>query len=186
MPCAPSPPRTFCQEKVTTSSLCEIKLLREGGRGGVADGQALAVGRDPVAVRHAHARRGAVPGEDHVAVEVDLGQVRQIAVASLELADIGELQLLDHIGDPAGAEAFPGNHVDAALAEQRPQRHLDSTCIRRRHDADAVACRDLKDFARQLDRLFELCLADLGAMGAAERGIPQRLDRPAGTFCAGT
>ncbi len=50
-----------------------IERLREGGRGRVADGQALAVGGDPVAVRHAHAGGGAVPGEDDVGGEIDLG-----------------------------------------------------------------------------------------------------------------
>ena len=77
MPCAASPPSTFCQEKVTTSSLAQVEPLREGGRGGVADRQALAVRGDPVAVRHAHAGGGAVPGEDHVAVEVDLARDRR-------------------------------------------------------------------------------------------------------------
>ena len=76
MPCAASPPSTFCQEKVTTSSFGQVEPLREGRRGGVADGQALAVGGDPVAIRHAHARGGAVPGEDHVAVEIDLRRDR--------------------------------------------------------------------------------------------------------------
>ena len=66
MPCAASPPSTFCQDQVTTSSLAQSNALGEDRRGGVADGEALAVRRDPVAVRHAHARGGAVPGEDHV------------------------------------------------------------------------------------------------------------------------
>ncbi len=101
-------------------------------------------------------------------------------------AHVVELQLLDHVGDPAGAEALPGDHVDAALAEQRPQRHLDGAGVGRRHDADAVVGRNLKHLAGQLDRLLELGLADLGAMRAAERGVVQRLERPAGTFCAGT
>ncbi len=46
MPCAASPPMTFCQEKVTTSSLGPVEGHREGGRGGVADGDAFAVGGD--------------------------------------------------------------------------------------------------------------------------------------------
>jgi hypothetical protein len=46
MPCAASPPSTFCQEKVVTSSLSKGQVLRKGRRGGVADGQARAVGRD--------------------------------------------------------------------------------------------------------------------------------------------
>jgi len=56
-------------------------------------------------------------------------------------------------------------------AEQRPQRHFHSARIRRRHDADLVVRGDFEQFARQLDRLLELDLADLGAMGAAERCV---------------
>lgn len=149
----------------------EVEPLRECGGSRIADGQALAVRGNEIAVRHANARRGAVPGEHHIAVEIDLGEIRQLAVAGFDLAHVGELQLLDHVGDPAGAKALPGNHVDAALAEQRPQRHLDRTGVRRRHDADAVTRRDLENLARQLDRLFELGLADLGAVGTAERSI---------------
>ena len=118
--------------------LGEIEVLREGGRGRVADGQALAVGGDDIAIGDADARGGAVPGEDDVAVEIDLGEIDELAVVGDELAGIGELELLDDIGDPAGAEAFPGDHIDAARAEQRPQRHLDGAGIGSRHDADAV------------------------------------------------
>ena len=35
--------------------LGEIEVLREAGRGGVADGEASAVGGNPVAVRNPHA-----------------------------------------------------------------------------------------------------------------------------------
>ena len=71
MPCAASPPSTFCQEKVDDIELRPVEILREGRRGRVADRQPLAVGGDPVGVRHAHARRRAVPGEDDVVVEID-------------------------------------------------------------------------------------------------------------------
>src|SRR5690606_1428750 len=57
--------------------LGEIEVLREGSRSGVADGEALAVGRDPVAIGDADTRCGAVPGEDHVAVEIDLAEIGQ-------------------------------------------------------------------------------------------------------------
>ena len=42
---------------------------------GVADGQALAVSGDPLAIGHLHPRGRAVPRKDHVAVAVDQGQV---------------------------------------------------------------------------------------------------------------
>jgi len=52
-----------------------VEALRKGGRGGVADREPRAVGRDPVAVDDAHARGGAVPGEHHVARPVDPGEI---------------------------------------------------------------------------------------------------------------
>ena len=186
MPCAASPPSTFCQEKVTTSSLSHGRSMREGGRGRVADRQALAVGRDPVAVRHAHARGGAVPGEDHVVVEIDRGEIGQLAIAARDLARVLQLQLLDHVGDPALAEAFPGQHVDAAGAQQRPHRHLDGAGVGRRHDADAVIGGNAAAFracGRWPLRAWP-CRAWSGASGRA--GAPSALERPAGALGAGT
>ena len=51
-----------------------IEFLGEGRRCRVADRQSLAVGGDPIAVGHANARGGAVPGENDVVVEIDLRQ----------------------------------------------------------------------------------------------------------------
>ena len=65
-------------------------------------------------------------------------------------------------------------------------RHLDGAGVGRRHDADAVVGRHLQQFAGQVDGLLELGLAELGAVRAAERGIVERLERPAGTLGAGT
>ncbi len=149
--------------------LGEIEVLRESGRGRVADRQALAVGRDEIGVRNAHARGRAVPGEDHVAVEIDGRKIRQLAVAGFDLANVLELQLLDDVGDPAGAEAFPGDHVDAALAEQRPERHFDGAGVGSGNDADAVIGRHFQNFTGKIDGLLELGLADLRAVRTAER-----------------
>ena len=44
-----------------------IQALRENARSRVANGEALPVRRDPVGVRHPHARCGSVPGKDDVA-----------------------------------------------------------------------------------------------------------------------
>lgn len=162
-----------------------VEALGEGGGGGVADGQPLAIVSDPAGVDDAHARGGTVPGEDDVAVlGVDLLQVRQFAIGGVEGADIRKLELLDDIGDPAGAEALPTDHVDAAGAQQRPERHLDGAGIGGRHDADAVIGGDLQHLARQVDRSFQLVLADLGAVRAAERGVGEVLEGPAGALGA--
>ena len=77
-----------------------------------------AVGGDPVAVGHAHARGGAVPAEHHVARGVDRAEVGQRAIGGLERAQVGELQLLLDVDQPAVAEALEGEHVDAARAQQ--------------------------------------------------------------------
>jgi hypothetical protein len=144
------------------------------------------VGGDEIGVRHAHARGGAVPGEDHVAVEIDGRKIRQLAVSGGDLAHVVELQLLDHVGDPAFAEALPGHHVGAAGAEHRPHRHLDGAGVRRRHDADAVVVGHAENFAGQVDRLLELGFADLGPVRAAESRVKERFGRPTGTLRAGT
>ena len=88
----------------------------EDGRGRVADGEALAIVGDPVAVRHLHARGRAVPGEDDVVRPVDGLEIGDLAVARLQDARVLELELLGHVGDPAFAEALPGQHVDGPRA----------------------------------------------------------------------
>ena len=94
----------------------------EGGRGGVAQGEALAPVRDPVAVGHPHTRGGAVPAEHHVAARIDLGEVGQLAVGRDQRAHVGELELLLDVDQPPVAEALESYHVDAARAQQAPHR----------------------------------------------------------------
>ena len=171
MPCAPSPPSTFCQEKVTTSSFWKssfwakaaevasqiVRPCRSAGMKPASGTRTPEV--VPFQVKTTSRRK------------VDGREIGQFAVIGLDAPDIRQLQLLDHIGDPAGAERFPGDHVDAAGAKQRPQRHLDRAGVGRRHDADAVVGGNLQHLAGQVDRLFELRLADLCAMRTAERSI---------------
>ncbi len=165
--------------------LGEIEVLREGGRGRIADRQALAISRDKIGIRNADAGGRAVPGEDHVTVEIDGGKVGKFAVTGFDLANVLELELLDDIGNPAGAEAFPGDHINAALAEQRPERHLDGTGVGSRHDADAVIRRHFQNFAGEIDRLLQLGLADFRAVRTAKGRIGKSFERPTRTFRAG-
>ncbi|MEH2475460.1 hypothetical protein V1284_006904 [Nitrobacteraceae bacterium AZCC 2299] len=125
-----------------------VERLRERRRGGVANRQAFTIGLDPVGIGHAHAGGGAVPGEDDVGSRIGLAEIRDFAIAGMQLGDIPELQFLDDIADPALAEGFPGDGGNGTLTEQRPQRHLHGAGIRRRHDADLVAGRYFKHFAR--------------------------------------
>ena len=96
----------------------------------------------------------------------------------------GSLQLLDDVGHPFAAEGIESEHIDAAGAEQRPQRHLHRAGVRRRHDADAIVRRQPKQLARLDERQLEPRLRLLGAMVAAEQRALQRLDAPAGMLGA--
>ena len=148
-----------------------VEGLGEGGGRRVAERQPLAVGRDPVGVGDAHSRGRAVPGEHDVVVEVDLRKVRQLAIGRLQRPRVLELELFDNVGDPALAEAFPGQDIDAARAENRPHGHFERAGVGARRDADSVVARDAEHFARQVDRELELGFGELGAMGTSQRRV---------------
>jgi len=78
----------------------------EGSRRGIADGEPLPVGRNPVAIGNAHARSRAVPGEHHVAGEIHRAEIGQPTVRRFQHARIRKLELLHDIRRPTGAEAF--------------------------------------------------------------------------------
>ena len=161
-----------------------IEFLGEGRRCRVADRQSLSVAGDPIAVGHANAGGGAIPGENDVVVEIDLGKVRQLAVRRLERADVLELELLDDVGHPAFAKAFPGKNVDASRAKKRPERHLDGAGVGAWRDPDAIVGRNAEHFAGEVDRELELGFADLCAMRTAERRVTQNCRGPAGALGA--
>merc|ERR1740124_2048491 len=131
IPCAPSPPRHFCHEKVMTSSLShgmccaktaevESAMVRPWRSAGILTSAGtrtpevvplavkmtswlksiLAVRRDLDVSGDAHARGGAVGGEDDVLVEVDLGEVGQHAVVALHVGHVLELELLHDVRVP--------------------------------------------------------------------------------------
>ena len=113
----------------------------EGGRSGVADRQPGAVLGDPVAVRDADAGGRAVPDEDEVVVGRDAAQVGERTVGRLVDARAGDAQPVGYVGRPAGAETLPGQHVDAARAEQRPQRGLERPGVGSGEDPRAASRR---------------------------------------------
>ena len=150
------------------------QALRKGGGGGIADRQALPVGFDPVAVRHAHPRGSAVPCKHHVVVGIDRRKVHDLAILGGFHLRV-ELELLDRIGHPARTKALPGEHFHRPRAQQRPHRHLHRAGIRRGHDANPIVVRDAENLARAVDGRLEPRLAHGGAMRAPERRVGQHI-----------
>ena len=143
--------RAFAAQHFLPAKGCDIELvprqvIGEHGAGRIANGQTFAVGRDPVAIGDACAGGRAVPGEDDVVCPIDGRKIGDRAIGGGYLGRI-ELQLLDDIGHPAFAEAFPCQHRHATRAQHRPERHFDGTGIRARNNADAVGIGHLQHFA---------------------------------------
>ena len=106
------------------------------------------------AVGYAHAGCSAVPGEDDVATAINGIEIRQLAIVSLYEAAIIELELLYDIGHPTLAEAFPGEHVDAACAQQIPQGHFNGSRVGCGHNADDMVIGHQQHLAGQVDNLL--------------------------------
>ena len=186
MPCAPSPPSTFCQEKVTTSSLAKSRLCAKAAEVASQMVRPLRSAGMKSPFGHAHARGRAVPGEDHVAVEIDAAEIGQLAVVGLDRADVGELQLLDDVGDPALAEALPGEHVDAALrraATTAPSRRRRCRRPARCRCGSRPAPRAPRGSARSPARAWP-CRSWRGASGRARHVVSASSDQP-GRFAQG-
>ena len=163
---------------------CPVHLHRESGRGGITDGQARAICGDHIGIRQPHARGGAVPGEHHILIEIDGLEIDDLAIGGFFHGGV-ELELLDHIGDPALAKAFPGQHFHRAGAQEAPQRHFHRAGIRGGDDADAVIRRHIQNFTGEVDGLFQLGLANSGAMRAPKGGISEHIKGEAGDLRAG-
>ncbi len=161
-----------------------IDGLRAQRRRRIDEGETAAVGGNPIAVRHAHARCRAVPGEDHVAIEVDAGEIGQMPVVGRQHARVGRLQLADDVGHPALAEILPGEHVNTALAEHRPQRHLESARVGPGNDGEAVVGGKLEKRMRLVDGEPQPLDAGRRAVRAPKQRRRQHLRRPAGAFGA--
>ena len=160
------------------------QVHRECGRGGVADGQTFAVGGDRITIGNTHARGGAVPREYDVGVEIDLGEIDDLAVFGG--FDVGlNLQLFDHIRDPARTKGFPSDHRGLACAKQRPHSHFNCAGVRRRHDTDFVICRNAQNLAGRFNGVFQLGLADGGTVRTAQSGIIQFVQGESGVLGTG-
>eukprot|EP00128_Syssomonas_multiformis_P014344 Colp12_sorted_trinity150504_noHs@24235 len=163
-----------------------VNLHREGGRGGVVEGQSLALRADPVQVRHAHSRGGAVVGEEDVVVGVRAGEVRELSVIRGERAGgVLELQVLDRVVVPALAEGLPVASVHRPLAQHVPHGHLVGAGVTGGHDRADVVFGHLQDALSVLDGLAQARLAQLRAVRAAQRVCAQRREVIAGALLAG-
>ena len=162
------------------------QLHRKGGRGRVADGQAFTGIGNPVAIRHFHAAGGAVPHKHRVMGGIVLRHVRQLAVGRLEGARILDLELLDRVGHPVFGKAFPGEQVDGARTQQRPQRHFHRAGIRCRDDAAAIAFGKVEQLLGAVDRIRKLGFAGFGAVGASHQRALQGFMRPSRPLGAGS
>ncbi len=74
------------------------------------------------------------------------------------------------------------DHVDRALAEQRPERHFDGAGVGSGHDTDTVISRHFENFAGKVNGLFQLRLANLRTVRTADGSIGKCIERPTGRF----
>src|SRR5690606_30289143 len=148
-----------------------IDRLREGGRRRVGEREAGAIGGNPVVVWHTHARGRAIRGEKYVATEIDLPEVRQLTIRRLDDTDIGELELFGHVGDPALAEALPGERVDATSAKHGPHSEFEGAGVRGRHDRAEIVGGQPEQRLGLVDGKLKARLALLRPVRAAEERL---------------
>src|SRR5512136_3128084 len=89
----------------------EIEILREGGGRRVTDGEALSVGRDEVGIGHSNAGGRAVPGKDEIIAEIELREIRQLAVGRGQSPRMGYLELRKDVSRPVGGKTLPHGDV---------------------------------------------------------------------------
>ena len=106
MPWPPSPPSTFCQLKVATSILSQGRSCAKAAEVASAMVRPSRSSAIQSPFGHAHARGGAVPGEDDVARRIDRCEVGKLAVGRLEHGRV-ELELLDRRRSPSPRRSSP-------------------------------------------------------------------------------
>ena len=116
--------------------------------GGVNQGEAFSSAGDGRVVRHEDTRGGAVPRHHHVAIKVNSGEIRQLAVGTRVLSH-AQLQLLRRVNVPVLTEGLEVNTVHVALAQQVPHGHLESAGVAASDDGDFVVDGQLKRVLQQ-------------------------------------
>ena len=183
--------RGFAAQHLLPGERDDIQLVpgqihRKSGAGGVADGQAFAVGGNPIAIGHLHAAGGAVPHKHRVMGGIVLAEIGDFAIRRLEDTGVFEFELLHRVGDPVFGKTFPGKQVHRAGAQKRPQRHLDGAGIGGRHNAQPVIGGQAQKLLGAVDRILELGFAGFGAVGASHQRAFEGFCRPARPLGAGS
>ena len=184
MPCAASPPSTFCQEKVVTSSLSQGRSMAKAAE--VASQMVRPSRSAAIQSPFGTFTPQVVPfHRKTMSRSLAVLQVGQLAVGRLVHVGL-ELELLDRVGDPVLAESFPRRRCRLARAQQRPHRHFHGAGVGGRHDADAIIGGNAQQLPGALDRVLELGLAGLGAVGASHQRAFEGFRGPAGALGAGS
>ena len=185
MPCAASPPSTFCQEKVVTSTL--VQSIAWAKMAEVASAKVspprLAGIQSPLGTRTPEVVPFQVNSTSRS--KSTLPRSGSLPYSASMHAQVFQLQLLGGVGHPALAEALPGQRVDAACAQHGPHGHLEGAGVGGRHDAADVAGGQAQQRLGLVDGELQARLAFLGAMRAAEERLVERLQGPAGALGAG-
>ena len=157
----------------------------ERRRGRVADGEARAVVGDPVAVGHAHARSGAVPGEDDVAVGVDRGEIGQLRRNRARTTFASSFSCLT----TSVTQPSPKLSQASRVTGRAPSRVHSAISTAPVSEAGTMPMRcvggDAQHVPGQLDGVAEPRLAELRAVRAAERSGGELFGGPARRLRAG-
>ena len=148
------------------------RIGEDGGRG-VAEREPRAIGGDPLRIGHPHARSGAVPDENRVAVGIDLREVGQAAVRRIDRACVQGAQLAGAVVRPKRTEIVPAQKVRPARAEQRPHGHLDGAGVGARNDSDPPLVRQPEKRARSLQQLLDARPAARAPDGTCRAALPR-------------
>ena len=95
-------------------------------------------------------------------------QVRQFAIVRFQNTQVRQLELLAGVGQPVLGKALPDKRIDAARAQQMPERNLYRAGVGGRDDTDAVVGRDVENGAGPVDHRRQFGLAGTGPVGAAQ------------------
>ena len=177
MPCAASPPSTFCHDHVTTSSLSHgsgMANTAEVASQITSPARSAAI-QSPCG--HPHAGGGAVPGQHDIMRGIDRGEIGQAPVRRGEHARVGHAQLLRDVRGPGLGETLEGQHIDRPRAEQRPQREFHGTGVGGRHDGQPPVVRNAEAGVRAArNHLDQPCLG-ARAPGGCARAARRRARR---------